>query len=122
MNPIDDKLFLHLHTYPAVTRSGHALPLKLRRGLALLAYLAIEARPVGRDGVAALLWPDAPPGVGRARLRRLVHEVNTVLGTAAIEGDNDRLALAAGVESDLARTLDAGARRASRHTPRCRRA
>jgi pimeloyl-ACP methyl ester carboxylesterase/DNA-binding SARP family transcriptional activator len=97
-------LTLTLHGYPGVSRDGVALPLKLKRGLALLAHLALEARPVGRDTLAALLWPEAPGGTGRGRLRRLVHEVNAVLGRAAIDGDVDSLRLAPGIGSDLART------------------
>lgn len=97
-------LLLTLHGYPGARRNGQVLPLALKRGLALLAYLALEARPVGRDTLAAVLWPDAPGGIGRARLRRVAHEVNTALGCAAIEGDVDCLRLAAGVDSDLVRT------------------
>jgi pimeloyl-ACP methyl ester carboxylesterase len=97
-------LTLNLHGYPRVSRDGKALPLKLKRGLALLAYLALEARAVGRDTLAALLWPEARCGVGRGRLRRLVHEVNALVGRAAIDGDADALRLAPGVGCDLAHT------------------
>src|SRR6187431_2408523 len=103
MNSATACLMLRLHGYPGVSRDGRELPLKLKRGLALLAHLAAEARPLGRDTLAALLWPDAPAGLGRGRLRRLVHEVNALIGAAAIDGDTDVLRLAGDIDSDLAR-------------------
>ncbi len=51
--------------------------------------------------LAALLWPDAAPGLARGRLRRLAHEVNGVLGTGLIDANPDALWLAANVDSDL---------------------
>lgn len=95
---------LALHAYPQVSIDGRPAPLKLKRGLALLAYLSVRARPVGRDALAALLWPDAPAGLGRGRLRRVVHELQGTLGAGLIEGDTDALWLAAGVGSDLQHT------------------
>jgi DNA-binding SARP family transcriptional activator len=71
---------LHCKTYPAVMRDGAAVPLKLKRGLALLALLSEFARKVSRQQLADLLWPDVASGIGRARLRRLCHQVNSVLG------------------------------------------
>ena len=95
---------LALHAYPQITIDGRPRPLKLKPGLALLAYLYRRGRPVGRDVLAALLWPDAPAGRGRARLRRLVHEMHGTLGHAVIAGDVDALWLAGTVDSDLQRT------------------
>ncbi len=34
---------------------------------ALLAYLAVEARPHGRDALAELLWPEQPPAARACR-------------------------------------------------------
>jgi DNA-binding SARP family transcriptional activator len=95
---------LALHAYPQITIDGRPRALKLKPGLALLATLCRRARPVGRDALAALLWPDAPAGRGRARLRRLVHEMHGALGHAVIASDADALWLADGIESDLQRT------------------
>jgi pimeloyl-ACP methyl ester carboxylesterase/DNA-binding SARP family transcriptional activator len=92
---------LALHAYPEVSIDGRPAPLKLKRGLALLAYLSVRSQRVGRDTLAALLWPDALAGLGRARLRRLVHEVHCVLGPSLLDGDADALWLAADVASDL---------------------
>jgi pimeloyl-ACP methyl ester carboxylesterase/DNA-binding SARP family transcriptional activator len=92
---------LAMHAYPEVSIGGRPAPLKLKRGLALLAYLSVRDQRVGRDALAALLWPDAPAGLGRARLRRLVHEVHCVLGPGLLDGDADALWLAADVTSDL---------------------
>jgi pimeloyl-ACP methyl ester carboxylesterase/DNA-binding SARP family transcriptional activator len=98
---------LALHGYPQVLIDGRPAPLKLKRGLALLAYLSQRAQPVGRDALAALLWPDAPAGLGRGRLRRLVHELHDALGAGLVDGDPDTLRLAAGVGTDLQRTRKA---------------
>lgn len=98
---------LQLHGYPAVVRQGNPLALRLKGALALLAYLAEQPRPVGRETLAALLWPDADARLGRTRLRRLVHELHQAAGTTLIEGDADTLALAPGWTSDLQATRGA---------------
>ncbi len=95
---------LQLHGYPAVAIDGCVRPLKLKHALALLARLAEQREPVGREALAALLWPDAAADLGRTRLRRLVHETHERLGTAVIETQPDTLRLAAHVSSDLQAT------------------
>ncbi len=54
--------------------------LALRKGLALLVYLAEANGPVGRDAVATMLWPESSEEVVRARLRRLLHRLQLTLG------------------------------------------
>lgn len=103
-------LAVRLHGYPGVQVYGRAASLPLKHGLALLAYLADHPHPVGRDTLATLLWPDAPSGVARTRLRRLVHALHERIGRALVHGDHDALWLDAGVASDLHETERAIAR------------
>jgi DNA-binding SARP family transcriptional activator len=98
------QLQLQLHGYPCVRRGGRTLPLRLRHGFALLTLLAERGRPVARDELAARLWPDARPGVGRARLRRLLHELQQHAGQPVAEGDVQALTLASGWQCDLQAT------------------
>ena len=91
--------------YPELWADGRPLPLKLKRGLALLVVLSETGHKLARSHLAELLWPDAAPELGRARLRRLCHEVNTALGRELLAGDSDALWLAddgASLDSDLA--------------------
>ncbi len=93
-------------SYPGVWIDGQQKPLKLKRGLALLVYLSELSRKVSRTQLADTLWPDAAPDTARARLRRLCHEVNAVLGVDLLVGDADALWLdemAHGAVSDVAR-------------------
>lgn len=90
---------LRLHGHPRV--EGTPRPLTLRHGLALLARLAESRVPLGRDGLAPLLWPDAPLATARSRLRRLVHQVHEQTGSLLVAADGDTLRLADGVRCDL---------------------
>lgn len=102
--------------YPELHVDGRPVALKLKRGLALLVYLSELGGKAARAQLAELLWPDAAAELGRARLRRLCHEVNTALGLELLAGDGDAVWLAGGegtLRSDVAR-LHAIARRVLR--------
>ena len=66
--------------FPEIRRDDRLCPLALRKGLALLVYLAEAKGSVGRDVVATMLWPESPEEVVRARLRRLLHRLQLTLG------------------------------------------
>jgi DNA-binding SARP family transcriptional activator/predicted ATPase len=60
---------------------------------ALLAYLALEGeRPLRRETLATLLWPDYPDDIARRNLRQNLHRLNQLLD-ALEPGLSDRLLL-----------------------------
>jgi DNA-binding SARP family transcriptional activator len=97
-------LRLCLHGYPQARVHGRPARIGRKHGLALVAYLGLRAQPVGRDLLAALLWPDAPAGLGRGRLRRLVHELNRAVAVPLVEGNADTLWLAPAWGTDVQAT------------------
>ncbi len=59
---------------------GGAVPrFRSRRTVALLGYLTTEQRPVARDFLAGLFWPDETPSKGRANLSREMHNLAQIL-------------------------------------------
>lgn len=83
--------------------------------LALLAYLAIEGRgrPVPRDRILAVIWPECDDATARNRLKRAVHFLRRSLGPGVLPRDpSDRLHLDPAAFSadvgDFWAALDAG--------------
>ena len=66
--------------FPEIRCDDQLCRLALRKGLALLIYLAEAKGPVGRDVVATMLWPESSEEVARPRLRRLLHRLQLTLG------------------------------------------
>ena len=85
---------------------GQPLQVDTRKALAILALLAVEARPFARDELAAMLWPEADDGSGRAALRRTLSVLRTGLGGRWLAIDRTTVALEVGGWIDL-RVLDA---------------
>jgi DNA-binding SARP family transcriptional activator/pimeloyl-ACP methyl ester carboxylesterase len=73
--------------FPEIRRDDQACPLALRKGLALLIYLAEAKGPVGRDVIATMLWPESAEEVARARLRRLLHRLQLPLSGDVLTTD-----------------------------------
>src|SRR2546421_12079495 len=78
------------------------IKLNLRKGLALLIYLAETRGAVARDVLATLLWPESPRETGRARLRRMLHRIELTLGQHVFETDRTsvRWSAAVGLKGD----------------------
>lgn len=85
------RVALSLHAWPRVSVDGVGVPLGLKYGLALLAYLSLVRRRASRLHLATLLWPEAPEGVARTRLRRLAYAVNDACGAEVVAGEPDTL-------------------------------
>src|SRR5437667_9019700 len=83
--------------FPEIRADASPIKLNLRRGLALLIYLAEAQGAVARDVMATLLWPESPPETARARLRRLLHRVELALGQPVFETDRTSVRWSAAV-------------------------
>jgi DNA-binding SARP family transcriptional activator/pimeloyl-ACP methyl ester carboxylesterase len=73
--------------FPEICQDDRPCQLALRKGLALLVYLAEAKGAVRRDLVATMLWPESSEDVVRARLRRLLHRLQLVLGVDVLTTD-----------------------------------
>src|SRR4051812_32604107 len=97
-------LELQLLGVPSAVARGRELPLPLKRGAALLAYLAFHPGALPREHLAALLWPDADAAQGRTRLRRLAYTLEEAAGCPLFAADPASLSLLPGaVETDVLR-------------------
>jgi len=73
--------------FPGIRGDGHPIKLNLRKGLALLVYLSENQGALSRDALAGLLWPESPDETARARLRRMLHRLEGILGQRVFEAD-----------------------------------
>jgi DNA-binding SARP family transcriptional activator/predicted ATPase len=80
-------------------------PLRFRspKASALLGYLVAEARPMRRDTLAALFWPDAAEAQALGELRRCLHNLSTLLpGSIRADRQIVQLEVDATTQIDLA--------------------
>jgi DNA-binding SARP family transcriptional activator len=78
---------------PRFQRESVEIRVRLRKAVALVAYLGVEHRGFSRDYLAALLWPDHPQSSSLADLRRTLSVLRRVLGAECIRSEGDLLAL-----------------------------
>jgi TolB-like protein len=65
------------------TLAGESIAIRSRKGIGLLACLALaDSKPVGRDQICALLWPDRQTAQARASLRQLLVDLRHDFGHA----------------------------------------
>jgi DNA-binding SARP family transcriptional activator/pimeloyl-ACP methyl ester carboxylesterase len=84
--------------FPEIHRDGELCPVALRRGLALLAYLAEAKGSVGRDVLATMFWPESAEDIVRARLRRLLHRLQVTLGDGVLATDRSTVRWSSAVD------------------------
>lgn len=68
-------------------------PATQRHRVALLALLALHARPMSRDKLIAYLWPERDSASARNLLKSAVHELRKAFGEDALQSLGDQLAL-----------------------------
>src|SRR5688572_23365534 len=68
-------------------------PAAHRHRLALLALLAVNARPISRDRLVAFLWPERDGEHARNLLKTAVHELRKLLSENAIPSTGDQLSI-----------------------------
>src|SRR5690242_14715516 len=104
---------IRLRTFAAVTLERDGLPMTgrntQRRRLALLVFLASARRkPVSRDRLLGLLWPERDAERARHALAQLVYELRRDLGPSVIvNGGDDLLLDESCISSDVAEFEDA---------------
>lgn len=88
--------------------SGEPIRFRTRKHLALLIYLAVDARTHRRERLAELLWPKVTPTEGRHSLATALSTLRPRLGPEGLETSRDHVRLSPGrVDLDLTR-LEAG--------------
>lgn len=83
---------------PEIHGDGRPIRLNLRKGLALLIYLAEARGAVARDVIATLLWPESPRETARARLRRMLHRIELTLGQHVFETNRENVRWSPAIE------------------------
>ncbi|MDT8306293.1 MAG: BTAD domain-containing putative transcriptional regulator, partial [Anaerolineae bacterium] len=73
-------LNLYLFGTPRLERDGEMLPIRRRKGLALLVYLARTGRSHSREALATLLWPDYDHSSALSNLRREMSRIKSDAG------------------------------------------
>jgi len=87
--------------FPEIQSDDRPTKLNLRKGLALLIYLAEAQGAVARDVLATLLWPETPQETARARLRRMLHRIERALGRQIFETDRNSVRWSPAVEMEV---------------------
>ena len=103
---METRCFLRTLGPPALLGpTGEPVRFRVKKHLALLAYLAVEPTvPHRRDALADFLWPQASASEGRHSLATALSVLRARLGRAAFETTRDTVRLTgAGLELDLTR-------------------
>jgi DNA-binding SARP family transcriptional activator len=82
------------------TETASAAPPLAAKGLALLAYLALEPGPHSREELAGLLWGESSDAEARASLRQAVKHLRSRLGET-LRSDRAVVELAGPIECDV---------------------
>lgn len=96
IHPSNSLLELKLFGAPRLLLDKREILFQRRQPLAIMAVLALSERPVNRDELTYLLWPDSPQTVVRQRLRRSLSQLRQ-----SVEPWADRLLTSVGASGHL---------------------
>lgn len=88
-----DRLRLFMLGTPRIARNESEISFNRRKGLGLLAYVAMKKKPQSRDTLASLLWPEFDKSRGRNNLRRELSLLNSAYGQTVLVGDRQQISL-----------------------------
>ena len=86
-------LALHFLGPPQIHLDDTSLTLERRKGIALLAYLAVEGARHTRASLSALLWPDQEGSKAYKNLRQILWELGQSMGEGWIAADRESIGL-----------------------------
>src|SRR5262245_9112920 len=78
---------------PRIELDGVPVEIRHRKGLALLAYLAVTGEAQLRDTLATLLWPESSQREARAALRNELWLLKEALGETWLDLSREAVAL-----------------------------
>jgi len=93
---------IFLFGYPRIEIDKEPIALSRRKGLALLAYLAVSGKKQSREALSSLFWPDYAPAAALAHLRRTLYTLRTALTDFGLAVDRFQVSLT----TDRADTCD----------------
>lgn len=85
---------------PTLTLAGNPLAVTRRKSRAVLYYLAAHERPLTRDQLLTLFWPDLDRAAAQQTLRTTLHGLRKALG-AALVSDEDTLSFSTDTAIDV---------------------
>src|SRR5690606_17909077 len=97
------KIRLYLFGNPRFEREGQTTPIRRRKSVALLAYLALSEQPLSRDALAALIWPEHDPARARANLRSELSRLRRDVGEEIVVITGQAVAVGADLWVDVCR-------------------
>ncbi len=80
--------------HPHVELNGGMVKFEMRKTLALLVYLSLEERPIAREALAAMFWPEFSQQNAFANLRRNLSSLVTALPGNWLSASHESIALA----------------------------
>lgn len=80
---------------PSIETHDGKQPIRRRKSLALLAYLAVSGLAQQRDAMATMLWPENDQKRARANLRSDLSRLKRAIGKQAMQIEGDRVGLQA---------------------------